>query len=263
MLFRKQGYPEEGELVLCSVSKVQFHSVFANLDEYGKSGMIHISEVSPGRIRNIRDYVVEGKVIVCKVLKINKEKGYIDLSYRRVNENQRRKKVEEIKQEQKAEKIVEFVSKEMGMKTFDLYKLLSEIILPKFGHLYTAFYEVVDNDLDLSTIGIDKKIATKLEEVIRQRIKPIKVEIRVKLELKTYAPNGIEIIKKTLSESIKGKENTDIKYLGAGKHALTIIADNYEIAEEILDSVVTRIQKDMDNNGGEFKYTKEESKKIN
>ncbi|MEK6948847.1 MAG: S1 RNA-binding domain-containing protein, partial [Nanoarchaeota archaeon] len=60
MLLQKKGFPQEDELVLCTVTKVEFHSVFVTLDEYGKGGMIHISEVSPGRIRNIRDFVREG-----------------------------------------------------------------------------------------------------------------------------------------------------------------------------------------------------------
>ena len=106
MLLKKQGFPEDSELVLCTVTSVQFHSVFVNIDEYGKGGMIHISEVSPGRIRNIRDFVKEGKKIVCKVLKVNEEKGYIDLSLRRVNEAERRRKIEDIKKEQNAEKII-------------------------------------------------------------------------------------------------------------------------------------------------------------
>jgi len=70
MLLKKEGFPEEDELVMCTITKVQFHSVFANLDDYGKNGMIHISEVSPGRIRNIRDFVKEGKKVVCKVLEL-------------------------------------------------------------------------------------------------------------------------------------------------------------------------------------------------
>ena len=110
MLLKKEDFPEEDELVMCTVTKVQFHSVFVRLDEYDKSGMIHISEVSPGRIRNIRDFVKESKKIVCKVLGITKEKGHIDLSLRRVTETQKRNKVDEIKQQQKAEKILEFVS---------------------------------------------------------------------------------------------------------------------------------------------------------
>ncbi len=90
MLLKKQGYPEEGELVFCEVTKVQYNSVFVNIEDYNKSGLIHISEISPGRIRNIRDYVKEGKMIVCKVLKTDEKKGHIDLSLRRVTEIQRR-----------------------------------------------------------------------------------------------------------------------------------------------------------------------------
>ena len=36
MLLKKKGFPEEDELVMCTVTKVQFHSVFCNLDEYDK-----------------------------------------------------------------------------------------------------------------------------------------------------------------------------------------------------------------------------------
>ncbi len=43
MLYRREGLPEEDELVLCTVTAVQHHSVFAKLDEYAKTGMIHIS----------------------------------------------------------------------------------------------------------------------------------------------------------------------------------------------------------------------------
>ena len=74
MLLKKKGFPEEDEIVICTVTKIHFHSVFVNLDEYGRSGLIHISEVSPGRIRNLRDFVVEGKKVVCKVLRIDEER---------------------------------------------------------------------------------------------------------------------------------------------------------------------------------------------
>ena len=94
MLLKKQGLPEDDELVLCTVTKIHFHSVFVNLDEYNMSAMIHISEIAPGRIRNIRDFVVEGKVIVCKVLRVDRERGHVDLSLRRVNDSQKRLKLD-------------------------------------------------------------------------------------------------------------------------------------------------------------------------
>ena len=90
LLFRKKGLPEEEEIVICEVTKIYQNSVFANIIEYDKSGMLHISEVSPGRIRNIYDYVKVGKIIICKILSVNKEKGHVDLSLRRVTESQKR-----------------------------------------------------------------------------------------------------------------------------------------------------------------------------
>ena len=47
MLLRKTGFPEEGELVLVTITKIYHNTVFANLDEYDRSGLIHISEISP------------------------------------------------------------------------------------------------------------------------------------------------------------------------------------------------------------------------
>ena len=162
MLLKKKGFPEEDELVLCVVSKIQYHSIFAQLDEYDKQGMIHISEVSPGRIRNIRDYVKEGKVVVCKVLRINQEKGYIDLSLRRVTEMQRRNKLDAIKQEQKAEKILEIFAEQQKADFKKLYIQLSEIILKEYDYLHHCFEDVVESNLSLESVGIPKELAPKL-----------------------------------------------------------------------------------------------------
>jgi len=92
MLYRREGFPVDDELVFCTVTKIFHSSVFVVLDEYDKSGMINISEIAPGRIRNIRDYIEMGKKIVCKVLRVDSVKGHIDLSLRRVNEMEKKKK---------------------------------------------------------------------------------------------------------------------------------------------------------------------------
>ena len=92
MFYKREGILEQDEIVLCKVTKIYPNSVFVQLLEYNDSGMVHISEVSPGRIRNLRDYVSIGRQIVCKVLRIDRERGHIDLSLRRVNSNQRKEK---------------------------------------------------------------------------------------------------------------------------------------------------------------------------
>ena len=234
MLFRKQGFPEESDLVLCTVTSVQFHSVFVDIDEYGKDGMIHISEIAPGRIRNIRDFVKEGKKVVCKVLRINREKGYIDLSLRRVNESEKRRKIDEIKRQQNAEKIVEIAAGKIGAKTEQLYNEVSDKI-KNYNSIYECFEAASKDEKLLESLGIDKKYAKVLDETIKQRIKPSEVEIIGKLRITIFAPNGIDVIKDSLKKAEEAaKDKISINYLGSGFYRLMVKAPDYKEAEKLM-----------------------------
>jgi translation initiation factor 2 subunit 1 len=264
MFYKREGYPNERELVLCTVTKVQHHSVFCRLEEFGgRSGMIHISEVSPGRIRNIRDYVKEGKVVVCQVLRVNKERGYIDLSLRRVNDNQRRKKVDQLKQEQKAEKIVEFVAEQMKIKPNDLYKELFTIITKHYDFMYMCFQEFVTDDVTFEEVGIPEKYHKLLEEVVRQRIKPPEVYVGGKLAVRSYAPNGVVIIKEALQDGVAaGGDQLQIRYLGAGAFNIVVKSEDYKEAESVLSDILEAVEKKIPKGKGTVEFTREEKKAV-
>jgi translation initiation factor 2 subunit 1 len=254
MFYKKVGLPEEGDVVLCTITKIQYSSVFADIDDYGISGMIHISEIAAGRIRNIRDYVKEGKKVACKVLRIYADKGHVDLSLRRVNENQKRNKVNEIKFEQKAESIIEHVAKENKIDPQKLYDDVSKIIFKDYLFLHHAFEDVINDKLDLVSILPDKKIAAELNDLVNQRFKPKFIEINGSLTLTTYESNGIDMIKSALIEAEK-LPGVIIKYLGGGKYKLTVKAIDYKEAEPILEQAVELSTKDIKQKKGiaEFK----------
>ncbi|MBI4148742.1 translation initiation factor IF-2 subunit alpha [Candidatus Woesearchaeota archaeon] len=231
MLLKKQGFPQDEELVLCTVTNIQYHSVFVQLDEYGRTGLIHISEISPGRIRNIRDYVTEGKKVVCKVLQVNQEKGHIDLSLRRVNEAQKREKLNDVKKEQLAEKIIEQVAKARGDSVPGLYQKISEKILQKFPTVFDAFERAATANLDLSEF-VDKKIAKDITDLIKARIKPPEVKIAGDIFLTSYADDGVLLIKEALTKA--EEHGMAIRYKGAGCYRWEITAKDYKIAEKIL-----------------------------
>ncbi len=238
MIHSKKGFPEEDELVFCTVTQIQYNSVFVKLDEYDKQGMIHISEISPGRIRNIRDFVKENKKIVCTVLRINKERGYIDVSLRRVTESQKRSKISEIQQEQKAEKILEVIAKDLNIDLKFFYDELSEKIFTKYPYLYLCFEDVANDKFNLDSLGIDEKIVKNLTELIKQKIKPREVEINSTLFLQTYNPEGVNDIKKVLKKIEKAAK---VLYEGAGKYKLTITSDDYKTAEKILKKIENNV----------------------
>src|SRR4030043_2027055 len=111
----KPEWPEFGDLVIASIESVMDYGAYANLDEYNKRGFLHISEISSTRIRNVRDFVRERQKMVLKVLRVDLEKGHIDLSLRRVTKRERIEKIFLWKKERKAEALLRGVAEKVGL----------------------------------------------------------------------------------------------------------------------------------------------------
>ncbi len=239
MFYKKLGLPEESELVLCTVKEVLYHSVFASLDEYKSlDGMIHISEVAPGRIRNIRDFVKEGKTIVCKVLRVNKEKRHIDLSLRRVSSSMRKKKSNEYKQERRAEKILEITAKKVKTNLETMYKIIGYSLLEEFGSLHNALMSILKDKDNIKKLKINEKYLKALIEVIKENIKILEVTKSATLILRSSSPEGIDVIKSSLKEILnlakQKKYNIKLSYISAPRYKIDVKAEDYKIAENRL-----------------------------
>jgi len=84
----EQELPNQDELVVVRVNKVEEFGAYVTLLEYNNiEGMILSSEVSRKRIRSIHKYLRIGKQDVMQVLRVDKEKGYIDLSKKYVTDD--------------------------------------------------------------------------------------------------------------------------------------------------------------------------------
>ena len=239
MIFKKHRFPDLNETVLCTVKKVLPHSVFCQLDEYEKEGMIHISEIAPGRIRNIRDFVAEGRKVTCKILSIDREKSHINLSLRRVTQSQKIKKQQGFKQEQRAAKLLENTIP--GSRAEQ--EKIAAIILENYDSLTQCFSEVITLNLDLSTLKLDKKIVEKLTAAIKEKIKPPEVQIKTKLSLESFQPDGIIRIKKILESIQKLDPAVKILYLGAPSYKLDLTSHDYKEGESRLKKIQDTTEK--------------------
>ncbi|KAF7426436.1 hypothetical protein PC9H_008804 [Pleurotus ostreatus] len=86
MRYYEQKYPEVDELVMVQVRQIAEMGAYVKLLEYDNiEGMILLSELSRRRIRSIQKLIRVGRNEVVVVLRVDKEKGYIDLSKRRVS----------------------------------------------------------------------------------------------------------------------------------------------------------------------------------
>ncbi|MGF3554653.1 MAG: S1 RNA-binding domain-containing protein, partial [Thermoplasmatota archaeon] len=138
----KKNYPNVGDLVVGTVVKVQNFGAFVTLDEYpGKEGFIHIAEIATGWVKRIRNHIRERQKVVCKVMHVDKIKNHVDLSLKRVNEHQKREKIQEWKNSQKSEKLTEMLSKKLNKSVEKCYDEFGNDLIKKYGSLYAAFEE--------------------------------------------------------------------------------------------------------------------------
>ena len=255
-----QEMPEQGEIILATVTKVMDHGAYVTLDEYDDiQGFLHISEIAPGWIRSVNRFVKDGekKVLLVKKVKSND----IDLSLKQVSKDQKKQKLKEVKKYEKGKTLLENLQEKVNLTDEEVEKL-EDKFYTKFDSVYDGFMEIARNGITIVTdLKLTKKITTSIEEIC-SKIKLPSVEIRGIMEITSDKSNGVEIIKKTLLDVIKKDSTMDITYLGAPKYRISITSEDFKSAEKSLKPIIEEIQTNIEKKKGLFKFTREDSKKT-
>ena len=255
-----QEIPEQGEIILATVTKVMDHGAYVTLDEYDDiQGFLHISEIAPGWIRSVNRFVKDGekKVLLVKKVKSND----IDLSLKQVSKDQKKQKLKEVKKYEKGKTLLENLQEKIDLTDEEVEKL-EDKFYTKFDSVYDGFMEIARNGVSVVTdLKLTKKITTSIEEIC-SKIKLPSVEIRGIMEITSDKSNGVEIIKKTLLDVIKKDSTMDITYLGAPKYRISVTSKDFKSAEKSLKPIIEEIQTNIEKKKGLFKFTREDSKKT-
>ncbi len=257
MVRKNQEWPEEGELIVGTVYKVLNYGAFAKLEEYsGKEAFIHISEVSSGWVKNIRDHVRENQKIVARVLRVNPKKGHVDASLKRIREDQRTKKIQQWKIEQKAEKFLELSAKILDKDLDTAYDEVGYNIMDIYGDIYGAFETAADEDeKSLIEEGIPEDWAKAITEIAKNNITPPEVHITGYVDIETYEPNGVEIVRKALEAA--ESEDITVQCVGAPRYRITVKSTDYILAEKALKKAADKCIKIIEDSDGKGEFLRE------
>lgn len=91
---------EKGKIVTGQVTGIEKYGIFVSLDEF-YSGLIHISEISDGYVKNISDYVNIGETIKAKVVETDTDNYHVKLSIKNINYKIRKRKFSPLKETEK------------------------------------------------------------------------------------------------------------------------------------------------------------------
>jgi len=257
---RKPKWPEVGDLVIATIETVTDFGAYAKLDEYDKRGLLHVSEISSSWIRNIRDFVREGQKMVLKVLRVDLEKGHIDLSLRRVTKRERIEKILSWKKERKAEALLRGVAEKVGLTNDEAYEKAGAIVEEKFG-LYEGFEKAaIEGSEALTEIGVPENLAKAFAEVARERIHVKLVKVKGVLEIRCMKPNGVKLIKEAFLKAKSEKtKDADVRFyvIAAPKYSIEALAENYKRAEDVLQKVAQSVVSNITKAGGQGTFRRE------
>ena len=260
-MIQNDNWPEHGDLVMATITNIMDYGAYANLDEYNRRGFLHISEISSARIRNIRDFVRENQKLVLKVLRVDTEKGHIDLSLRRVNKRERIEKVKSWKEDRKGEALLYAVADKAGLTKEEASQQVGRVLEENIG-LYAGFEKAAKEGADAVTaFGIPENIANIVAEVAADRIKIKMVKIRGVVEVRCMQPNGVRCIQEAFKKAKKTRAVKDAKIdfsvIAAPKYRIEVSAENYKRAEDVFEKVSESVVANIVHAGGHGQYKRE------
>jgi translation initiation factor 2 subunit 1 len=256
----KPEWPESGDLVIATIENVMDYGAYANLDEYNRRGFLHISEISSARIRNVRDFVREKQKMVLKVLRVDVEKGHIDLSLRRVTKRERIEKIKSWKKDRKGEVLLRAVAEKLGLPIHEVYQKAGVILEEKYG-LYEGFETVLKEGTEtLTKLDIPEDFAQAFAQVAEERIHIKLVKVRGTLEVRCMKPNGVKCIQDAFTDALKAQKAKDAKIefsvIAAPRYSVEVAADNWKRAEEVLEKVSQAVVTNITKAGGQGEFNR-------
>jgi translation initiation factor 2 subunit 1 len=236
------------------VTRITDYGAYVKLDEYNdKEALVHISEIATTWVKNIRDHAREGQKLVLKVLRVDAQKGQIDLSLRRVTGREKTDKLLDWKKSRRADSIFGLAAEKIGSDS--KVEEIKEKILAKYPNTFNALeISVEKGEKIFKDCDIETEWASTLTEIARQKIKIDTATVKGIIEVSSTNPAGVDDVKKALinAKKIEDPSGTQINVysIGAPKYRIEITAKNYSIAEKTLEEAVDEAIKTIKSLGG-------------
>ncbi|KAM4060381.1 eukaryotic translation initiation factor 2 alpha subunit [Hirsutella rhossiliensis] len=217
--FYEEKFPEIDSFVMVNVKQIAEMGAYVKLLEYDNiDGMILLSELSRRRIRSIQKLIRVGRNEVVVVLRVDKEKGYIDLSKRRVSPEDMVKCEERYNKSKTVHLIMRHVAEKTQTPIETLYETLAWPLNRRYGHAIDAFKLSITNPEVWNDITFPSQpVADELKLYISKRLTPQKIKVRADIEVTCFGYEGIDAVKTALRTAEAGnategeKTGTEVK----------------------------------------------------
>lgn len=250
-------YPEVDDVIMVRVKSITEMGAYVSLLEYNDiEGMVLLSELSRRRIRSVNKLIRVNRMEVVTILRVDKEKGYIDLSKRRIQGDDVDKMEIKWNKSKAVHSIMRHVAKRTDSDLEELYRMFGWPMYKKFGHAYDGFKIAVTEPEVLDEFHIPDEIKAVLIDNVSRRLAPQPVKVRADIEITCFEKAGIDAIKEALQAGQAVAEENEFEVaINLVAPPLYVITSTCMEAEEgvaLLTSVCDKIGSVITSQGGKL-----------
>jgi len=265
--FYEAKYPEIESLVMVNVRTIADMGAYVSLLEYNNiEGLILLSELSRRRIRSINKLIRVGRNEVAMVLRVDKEKGYIDLSKRRVSPEDVAACEDRFNKAKAVHGVLRHLAERRKYRLEELYERIAWPLYKRYGHAFDAFKIALAEEQTttatsqeedpFASLDVPDDVITELKLYIRRRLAPQPIKIRADVEVSCFTYDGIDAIREALFAGIAvgGTENSSIKIrlIAPPIYVLSTMTLEKEIGIALLQKAIDVILSKISEKGGKM-----------
>eukprot|EP00915_Cephaloidophora_sp_WS-2016_P001742 GHVH01002387.1.p1 GENE.GHVH01002387.1~~GHVH01002387.1.p1 ORF type:complete len:344 (-),score=62.90 GHVH01002387.1:56-1087(-) len=275
--FYASEFPELEELVLARITNIESMGAYAELLEYGnKEGMLLLSELSKRRFRSVNKLIKVGRVEYVMVIRVDQDKGYIDLSKKRVTSSDIPAAEERYSKSKKVHLSVRHASeKNPEYSVEDIYR---EVIWPMYAtnkHALDGLVLCLDDPekvfkhVDRSKIS--QGVLDAITEDIKLRMTPPHAKIRACFDVSCTGYEGVNAVMSAIHAGVKAANeilatdtdtNNDlsVRLIAPPRFIVTCSDSDKERGIERINTVLRRTKAIIEaEDGGTFRVYEETS----
>jgi len=258
--FYENRYPEIESVVMVNVRNIADMGAYVSLLEYNNiEGMILLSELSRRRIRSIHKLIRVNRNEVVMVLRVDKEKGYIDLSKRRVSPEDVAACEDRFNKAKAVHGVLRHVAERRKYYLEDLYEKIGWPLYKKYGHAYDAFKLAISEEKNsgdpFADLEVPQDLKDELKTYILRRLAPQPVKIRSDIEVSCFTYEGIDAIREALFAGMAlGSDQNPIriKLIAPPIYVLSTTTLEKDVGIALLKSAIDTIEEKITAKGGKI-----------
>ncbi len=243
----EKSVPDFKETTIGTVVDIQPHGIYVLLDEYGIQAYCPINELSTKWVKKPSDLVRINQKVVVQVYKISHGGKVVNVSLKRVLPGERKRKLFEWKRLLRSYMIFKMIAEKLNVPLREVLEKVGKPLVEEFDNPYYGMEEVVKEGKEiLEDLGIPEEWIDPIYEIIKNNVKPSEVELKKIITIRTFAPDGINKIKKGFEEALKNVTNeVEVEYLSAPRYLIKIRGYEWKEVDKVFRRIVSTLEKNI------------------